>query len=72
VRTPCKVCSDCLTSIGKQFVSRQLYETDAAKIAAGFYGYCTGNSLGSAAACTEVAAAINVSTPTGNRGKAHQ
>jgi hypothetical protein len=70
VRTPCKVCSDCLTSIGREFVSKQLYETDAAKVAAGFHGYCTSNSLGTAAVCTELAAAINVSTPTGNRGEA--
>jgi hypothetical protein len=72
VRTPCKVCSDCLTSLGREYISRQLYETDAAKIAAGFHSYCTSNSLGTSAVCTELAAAINVSTPTGNRGKPGQ
>lgn len=69
VRTPCKVCSDCLSLISTGFISQQLYATDSFKVANSFYSFCTATGLASGTLCMSVAGSVNGSIPTGNKGE---
>ncbi|KAF8072463.1 olpB [Scenedesmus sp. PABB004] len=66
VRTPCKVCQDCLDGV-RPFISRSLFETDAVKVAASFGAYCRAAGLAANASCDAVASSIAASGNTGKR-----
>lgn len=57
VRTPCKVCADCLGQVAP-FTYAQRYNMDKANIAASFNTFCAGLGNWTAAQCSAVAAQI--------------
>jgi hypothetical protein len=63
VRTPCAVCSDCLTQMAA-FTIRQLYTQDSGAIAVAFSTFCNGTQPWTAAQCNAAATAIAANKPS--------
>lgn len=63
VRTPCAVCSDCLTQMAA-FTTGQLYVQDSSRIAAAFSTFCNATKLWTAAQCSSAASLVAASKPS--------
>jgi hypothetical protein len=63
VRTPCAVCSDCLTHMSA-FTVTQLYNQNSASIATAFSSYCNSTRTWTATQCNTAAAAVAANKPS--------
>lgn len=66
VKTPCKTCKDCVTSL-QPFVTHEYSNPDQVSVSNAFLNFCVGSSRDSAL-CAKVATAVNTSQ-YGNLGK---
>jgi hypothetical protein len=63
IRTPCAICSDCLTQMSA-FTVTQLYNQDSSSIAGAFRMFCNRTQTWTSAQCAAVSQAIAVNKPS--------